>query len=166
MRPRLLDVGATDNPTGRSSLVILDLNRSDLSAFRKLCRSLLPAIEDGGAIMLLHENRRGAFALDPGTILSVFPPSDQVSVRYAGSRWSHLASGIYDRLRRVLPKVVLGGFNFTALAALVAAMPAALIAAIHARFSAGDTGNPPPSCASMLLVLPVNPAVRNELERW
>jgi hypothetical protein len=143
-------------------LAVLDLDHADLPSFRTLCRAMLPRVADGGAILLLHENRRGPLLLDPWTILNVFPVSDRVTVRYAGSRWSHLATGIHDRVRRLLR-----GSRGSALLALAAAAPAAFIASVAGgkSSSAGDASLPP-SCASMLLVLPVDAAVRTELADW
>ena len=134
------------------ALVVLDLDHNDLALFRTLCRKLLPAVQDGGAIVLLHENRRGPLQLHPWTLLNVLAPSDSVALHYTGSRWSHLATGIYDRLAR----------RWSSSVALVAAAPFALVATLEAKGQAAL----PPSCASMLLTLPVNPTVRSELERW
>ncbi len=165
----VLDHGLPAGADGaeRWDAVVFDLCYDDLQRFRPALRRILPAIRDGGVAALFHPGRRGPLAMDPWTILNVFPPSDRITVRYAGSRWTHLATGIFDRLASRLPKVSLAGFNLTPIAALAGAAPFSLVASLQADDDTDGRGaRLPESCASMLLALPVDPAVRGELEGW
>jgi hypothetical protein len=143
-------------------LLVCDLAHDELESFRPILRRLLPVMEDGGKVLVFHPSRRGRLQMDAWTLLNAFPPSDRLRVRYAGSRWSHLATGVYDRTVRVLPRVALAGFNLAPFAALALAAPLTALGALQEP--GGD--NPPPSCASMLLSLPVSPEVRRELDGW
>jgi len=149
----------------RWDTVVFDLARDELIEFRTMLRALLPVLSEGARVLLLYAHRGGALALDASTLVGMLPPTDSLSIRYAGSPAADRAIRVYDGVRRRIPRIALAGFNLSPLFALALAAPFAL-AADRAAPDEGEAGRLPPSCASMVLSFSATAEVRGELEGW